>query len=143
MRGARKKRVIVDTNCWISFLIGRKLSSLVTLLADERIELVLCDELLEEIKEVTQRPKFAKYFPAHEVESLLSFLRLKGSLFKPSKGIHLCRDEEDDYLLALAIEAKAHYLVTGDKDLLVIKKIASCRIVDVKTFEEEMNLIQI
>ena len=91
MRGVRKKRVIVDTNCWISFLIGRKLSSLVTLLSDERIELVLCNELLEEIKEVTQRPKFAKYFP--------------------------------------------EYLVTGDKDLLVIREIASCRIVDVKTFE--------
>ena len=59
MRGARKKRVIVDTNCWISFLIGRKLSSLVALLSDARIDLVLCDELLEEIREVTQRPKFS------------------------------------------------------------------------------------
>lgn len=139
MRGARKKRVIVDTNCWISFLIGRKLSSLVSLLSDDRIDLVLCDELLEEIREVTQRPKFARYFPLEEVESLLSFLRLKGILFEPSQDIHICRDEEDDYLLALAVEAKAHYLVTGDKDLLVIKKIASCRIVDVKTFEEEMG----
>ena len=136
MRGARKKRVIVDTNCWISFLIGRKLSSLVSF----RIDLVLCDELLEEIREVTQRPKFARYFPLEEVESLLSFLRLKGILFEPSQDIHICRDEEDDYLLALAVEAKAHYLVTGDKDLLVIKKITSCRIVDVKTFEEEMKI---
>ena len=84
MRGARKKRVIVDTNCWISFLIGRKLSSLVALLSDARIDLVLCDELLEEIREVTQRPKFARYFPLEEVESLLSFLRLKGILFEPS-----------------------------------------------------------
>ena len=140
MRGARKKRVIVDTNCWINFLIGRKLSSLVSLLSDDRIDLVLCDELLEEIREVTQRPKFARYFPLEEVESLLSFLRLKGILFEPSQDIHICRDEEDDYLLALAVEAKAHYLVTGDKDLLVIKKITSCRIVDVKTFEEEMKI---
>ena len=140
MRGARKKRVIVDTNCWISFLIGRKLSSLVSLLSDDRIDLVLCDELLEEIREVTQRPRFARYFPLEEVESLLSFLRLKGILFEQSQDIHICRDEEDDYLLALAVEAKAHYLVTGDKDLLVIKKITSCRIVDVKTFEEEMKI---
>lgn len=139
MRSARKKRVIVDTNCWISFLIGRKLSSLVTLLSDDRIELVLCNELLEEIREVTQRPKFAKYFPVYEVESLLSFLRMKGCLFEPSKNIRLCRDEEDDYLLALAVEAKAHYLVTGDKDLLVIKKIVSCLIIDAKMFEEEMK----
>ena len=96
--------------------------------------------MLEEIREVTQRPKFARYFPLEEVESLLSFLCLKGILFEPSQDIHICRDEEDDYLLALAVEAKAHYLVTGDKDLLVIKKITSCRIVDVKTFEEEMKI---
>lgn len=138
MHGARKKRVIVDTNCWISFLIGRRLSSLAALLNNNRIELVLCEELLEELREVTQRPKFAKYFPAHEVDSLLSFLHLKGRLFEPSGNVHICRDEEDNYLLALAMEAKAHYIVTGDKDLLVIKEVASCRIVDAKAFEDEM-----
>ena len=139
MRVIKKKRVIVDTNCWISFLIGRRLASLVSLLSDERIELVLCDELLEEIKEVTQRPKFVKYFPEHEVSSLISFLRLKGTIFKPTTSLALCRDEADDYLLALAKDAKAHYLVTGDKDLLVIREVANCRIVDPKTFEEEMG----
>lgn len=139
MRNVKKKRVIVDTNCWISFLIGKNLSSLVSLLSNNRIELVLCDELLEEIREVTQRPKFAKHFPVLEVESLLSFLRLKGHLFTPSEDLHICRDEEDNYLLALAMEANAHYIVTGDKDLLIIKEIASCKIVDVKTFEKEME----
>ena len=51
-----KQRVIVDTNCWISFLIGRRLSRLVDLLSDERIQLIICDELLAEIREVTSRP---------------------------------------------------------------------------------------
>jgi len=139
MPAARKKRVIVDTNCWISFLIGRKLASLVSLLCDDRIELILCEELLEEIKEVTQRPKFVRYFPFEEVESLVAFLRLKGSLIEPMEEVRLCRDAEDDYLLSLAITAKAHYLISGDKDLLVIKKIGSCKIIDVKTFEDEMR----
>ena len=44
-----KQRVIVDTNCWISFLIGRRLSRLVDLLSDERIQLIICDELLAEM----------------------------------------------------------------------------------------------
>ncbi len=139
MSGGRRKRVIVDTNCWISFLIGRRLSSLVSLLSNERVELILCEELLEEIREVTQRPKLAKYFPVYEVDSLLSFLRLKGTVVKPSVSLHLCRDEADDYLLALAEASKAHYLVTGDKDLLVIQKFATCQIVDPKTFEEVMR----
>ena len=39
MRGVKRKRVIVDTNCWISFLIGRRLASLVSLLSNDSIEL--------------------------------------------------------------------------------------------------------
>lgn len=136
MSVARKKRVIVDTNCWISFLIGRRLGKLVTLLSDERIEVVMCTELLEELQEVTQRPKFARYFLIEEVNSLMEFLQLRCIFFVPSENIKLCRDAEDDYLLNLAYVAKAHYLVTGDKDLLVIKRIGRCKIVDVKTFEE-------
>lgn len=135
----RKLRVIVDTNCWISFLIGRRLSCLVDLLSDERIQLVICEELLDEIREVTSRPKFAKYFPAKEVESLIDFMQIIGETFRPTQQVSLCRDAADDYLLALAIDARAHYLVTGDHDLLVLKKVRTCRIVDVATFEQSVS----
>ena len=130
-----KLRVIVDTNCWISFLIGRRLSKLVDLLSNERIQLIICDELLAEIREVTTRPKFAKYFPTKDVESLIEFLQIIGESFEPTQTVKLCRDEADDYLLALAIEAHAHYLVTGDQDLLVLQEVETCRIVDATTFE--------
>lgn len=130
-----KLRVIVDTNCWISFLIGRRLSCLVDLLSNERIQLILCQELLEEIRDVTSRPKFTRYFPQDEVASLVEFMQIIGEEFSPKSQVQLCRDKADDYLLALAIDAKADYLVTGDQDLLILKQIEECRIVDVKTFE--------
>ena len=134
-----ERRVIVDTNCWISFLIGRQLSGLVDLLSSERVKLVVCNEILDEIRDVTLRPKFAKYFPQKEVVSLLEFMELIGEKFEPKQQIKKCRDAADDYLLALAIESHAHYLLTGDQDLLVLKKIKRCRIVDVATFEMEMK----
>lgn len=130
-----KKRVVIDTNCWISFLIGKRLSSLVSLLSAERIDIVLCEELINEIKEVTSRPKFVRYFPTNEVDSLLSFLRLRGLMIEPTYKVQMCRDAADDYLLSLAKTSKAHYLVTGDNDLLVIGKIGKCKIVDATTFE--------
>jgi len=133
-----KLRVIVDTNCWISFLIGRRLSRLVDLLSDERVQLVVCDELLDEIREVTSRPKFKKYFPKEEVESLIEFVQIISEKFAPTQNVKLCRDEADDYLLALAMEANAHYLVTGDLDLLVLHKVGTCRIVDAVTFEKQL-----
>lgn len=134
-----ERRVIVDTNCWISFLIGKRLSRLVDLLSNERVRLVICDELLEEIREVTTRPKFAKYFPKAEVNSLIEFMELIGERFEPGQQVKLCRDGADDYLLALAIEARAHFLVTGDQDLLVLRDVKNCRIVDATTFEQIMK----
>lgn len=131
-----KERVIIDTNCWISFLIGRRLHRLVDLLSDEHIELIVCDELLDEIRDVTSRTKFTRYFPNKDVESLLEFLQLIGETINPKQSVQLCKDEADDYLLALAIEANADYLVTGDQDLLVLKEIHNCRIVDAAEFEQ-------
>ena len=98
----------------------------------------ICDELLSEIQDVTARPKFIKYFPSKDVDSLLEFLQLIGESVNPKQSVQLCRDEADNYLLALAIEANADYLVTGDQDLLVLKEIHNCRIVDVAEFEQEV-----
>ena len=131
-----KIRVIVDTNCWISFLIGRRLSILVDLLSNAHTVLIICDELLEELRDVTTRPKFAKYFNNAEVDSLIEFMQLIGEHYNTLKEVKVCRDEADDYLLALAIESKAHYLITGDDDLLVLHKIGKCKIVNAKTIEK-------
>lgn len=136
MRRRTKIRVVVDNNCWISFLIGRRLSKLVDLLSNERVILVICSELLAELRDVTSRPKFAKYFNQSDVESLIDFMQIIGETVEPQQSVKLCRDAADDYLLALAAEAKAEYLVTGDDDLLVIKEIGACQIVDVSTFEQ-------
>jgi uncharacterized protein len=46
------------------------------------------------------------------------------------------RDENDNYLLSLAKDIKADYLVTGDKDLLVLEKFNRTRIVTFSQFLE-------
>lgn len=128
-------RVVIDNNCWISFLIGRRLSNLVDLLSNERITLVICNELLDELRDVTSRPKFVKYFKKEDVSSLIEFMQIIGESVEPQRSVNVCRDSSDDYLLALAVEGNAQYLITGDADLLVVKNIGSCQIIDVNTFE--------
>jgi putative PIN family toxin of toxin-antitoxin system len=46
-----------------------------------------------------------------------------------------CRDQEDDPVLACALACKADYLVTGDRDLLEIKKFHKIKIVSPREFE--------
>jgi predicted nucleic acid-binding protein len=35
--------------------------------------------------------------------------------------VDVCRDPKDNFLLALAVDSGADFLLTGDKDLLVLK----------------------
>lgn len=53
-------RVVVDTNLWISLLIGGKLGNLLEVLVDPKLELVSTELLKAEIVNVTQRPKFRR-----------------------------------------------------------------------------------
>lgn len=60
----------------------------------------------------------------HIIDELAYFVDVKSE-------INECRDEKDNFLLALAIDSKADFLVTGDKDLLELKKIKGTRIVTI------------
>ena len=71
MRSDCKTRIIVDTNLWISFLIGKKLAGLLDFLSDEKVELVVSQELLNEVLEVASRPKLKKYFSQEHLLSLI------------------------------------------------------------------------
>ncbi|MFM2063352.1 MAG: hypothetical protein RLZZ507_3022 [Cyanobacteriota bacterium] len=122
-------KIIIDTNLWISFLIGRELAELKNLLVDEKVKVVISEQILEEIKLVTQRPKLQKYFPSHKVDELIQLLRTIGIFINITSQVSLCRDAKDNYLLALAKDSNADFLVTGDQDLLVIGKFECTQIV--------------
>lgn len=135
---ANKIRVIVDTNIWISSLIGRQLVSLRELLSYPTIELIMTEQLLQEVLLVARRPKFAKYFQADDVVQLQEWMEHNMTNVPLGEIPARCRDPKDDYLLELAVQAKAIYLVSGDSDLLEMGTIGDCRIMTVQQFEKEI-----
>tara|TARA_R110002096_G_scaffold236447_6_gene427069 strand:- start:487 stop:717 length:231 start_codon:yes stop_codon:yes gene_type:complete len=70
----KNKKVILDTNLWISFLISKKFSQIDKLIENKRIILLFSNELLEEFIDVVSRPKFEKYFSKKDIEKSLSIL---------------------------------------------------------------------
>lgn len=56
-------KVIFDTNVWISFLIGKKLAVIKDYIINGEIKIVVTEQLIDEIKEVTGRSAVKKYFP--------------------------------------------------------------------------------
>ena len=133
-----KIRVIVDTNIWISSLIGRQLIYLRELLSYPEIELVVTDRLMQEVLLVAQRPKFKKYFREEDIEALHAWMEQNMVNVPLGEIPARCRDPKDDYLLELAIQSKAIYLVSGDSDLLELGTIGDCRIMTVTQFEQEI-----
>lgn len=127
------KKVILDTNLWISFLISENFSQLNEYIENESITFIFSKELIEEFIEVASRPKFKNFFDNQDIEKLLEKFDLFGKLIDINSDLQYCRDIKDNFLLNLAVDGKADFLVTGDNDLLVLKKIKNTKII---TFKE-------
>lgn len=139
MPSQRPSKIIVDTNLWISFLIGKELQNLKDLITTEKVRLITTDQLITEIKIVTARPKLHKYFDQEKIAELISFLDIVSEKVKIKNIEAICRDPKDDFLLALSKESKADYLITGDKLLLEIGRYARTEIVTVSKFKEKIK----
>lgn len=134
----KNKRIILDTNLWISFLISGNLTQLEEWIQNGTITLVFSTELLEKFVEVSRRPKFQDLFSEKNLEGLLYSFDQYTDFVTVSSQI-ICRDKKDNFLLNLAVDGNVHYLVTGDQDLLVLKKIRKTRIV---TYRELVAVLQ-
>jgi hypothetical protein len=77
--------------------------------------------LIEELTDVLARPKFAPLVGEVDRARFLSaVVAVSHSVGDPAKIAALSRDPDDDYLLALAVEHRADWIVTGDRDLLAL-----------------------
>ncbi|HRX00564.1 MAG TPA: putative toxin-antitoxin system toxin component, PIN family [Cyclobacteriaceae bacterium] len=132
----KANRLIVDTNLWVSFLIGKELYYLKDLIVRGKVKLVVSDQLLEELQLVTSRPKLSKYFEKRKVDELLNLIELICDKVKVKKIQVISRDPKDDFLLALAKEGKADFLLTGDKDLLEIGRYHKTEILTITEFKK-------
>lgn len=133
----RKNKLIIDTNLWISWLIGNKKTPLSKLLADKTVEIFSCADQIHELFEVIERSKFRKHFHNEDLAEFKLFFIDAVIIIDVKIKIKVSRDSNDDYLLALAKTANADHLLTGDKDLLVLKKFENTRI---NTLQEYFHL---
>lgn len=133
---ARNKpiRVIVDTNIWISFIISRKLSALDFLLYSGKVRILMGHDLISEIERTVEKPKLQKYFLAKGLEEMLVNFDPYIDFVETKNKVKLCRDPKDDFLLELAKDGKAGYIITGDKDLLDLVKFRKTKIITISDF---------
>ena len=128
-------RVVIDTNIWISFLIGKTLSGLSEAIISGQVIVLFSNDLFGELIEVLNRPKFKKYFSASAIEELIALLYEKVELIEIINHFNDCRDPKDNFLLDLAVSGHANYLVTGDADLLILNPFHGVEIISYQAFQ--------
>ena len=127
-------KIIIDTNLWVSFLISKNYKYLDDLLFSNAVKIIFSIELLEEFLDVVKRPKLRKYFSNNDVEMLIEYIQDYALFIEIKSKVNLCRDKKDDFLLSLAIDSEADYLITGDNDLLEIHHIKKTKIIKINDF---------
>jgi putative PIN family toxin of toxin-antitoxin system len=127
-------KAVLDTNVVIAaFLTDGLCSKLLVRARRNDFELLLSREITQEF-EKNLRKKFK--LTAAEVNQALTVLLEAGETVQEVRPIPpICRNPEDDKILALAKQEEADYLVTGDQDLLIIEQYDQTRIVTPKSFE--------
>lgn len=114
-------RYVFDTNVMISALLfenSKPAQALEYALANGEILLSL--DLLEELNEVLRRERFNRYLTSEEREEFLEALTKRAVLVEITENVQECRDPKDNKVLELALNGEAQYIISGDRDLLVL-----------------------
>jgi putative PIN family toxin of toxin-antitoxin system len=125
-------KVIIDTNVFISsILFGGNPRKITDLWLAQKFTLCLSPQLKAEIL-IKCKQKFA--LPLSTLNIIEKSLDEYSHRYLPQNKVTLCADPQDNFLLELTEEAKADYLITGDKALLHLKTHLSTQILSPAKF---------
>ena len=107
-------KVVYDTNIVVSGLLSRRgiPALLLDLVFNERVSLILSEEIFDEYVEVLGRPKFN--LPGRQRSSVLRRLGSLAEWVEPSQRISVAKDPDDNMILECAVAGRANHLITGN-----------------------------
>jgi uncharacterized protein len=140
-RKPKQYRIVIDPNWYISASIsGHSRRTLRKVFTDSRFLVLLSAELLDEYDVVIARKKFRRYLSLDQVSRFRRLVLRRAELYAVVSSVTVCRDINDNYLLALAQDGRADYLISGDPDLLVLKRFGLTKITTMRIFLTRFRL---
>ncbi len=139
------RRAVADPFVLVSaFLFPNSVPGRVVALAEQGLyALYFSPIILEEFSRSLRNPRLRKSYPYTDesIDLWLNNLHDIGSIIlKPLPEIEpVCRDPDDDHVIAAALAVKADTIVTGDKDLLVLEQHQNIRVLTAKAFLDEIE----
>jgi putative PIN family toxin of toxin-antitoxin system len=129
-------KAVFDKNVLIAAFLTEGICAKLLIRARRRdFDMILCDGILQEFKRVLKKKFTAS---PHEMSEALLILSAAAQdiIGQTDSIVPICRDSDDDLILACARDAVADYVVTGDEDLLVLKNYEGISILNPKEFEK-------
>ena len=118
----------MDTGVLVSAFAFGGIPERVVKKAFAEAELFVSPDLLKEYRDVPLAIKEEGKLTHGQFEALISGLAAfvtRAILVNPQRKLSICRDTEDNMLLECCLEARARFLVSGDKDLLELRDLPS------------------
>ena len=136
--------VILDSNIIISAFIygGTPQEVLDTCVQEQTIQLIHSQDIVNECLQTIQKTRLQQAVKKanKNKKDFIEYFTNLSKCYSPSMNEQYCvRDKDDEHVLALAEQTQASYIVTGDKDLLVLKTIGTTQIVTAKQFLKLFN----
>ena len=103
-------------------------------LLNSSVKICFSYELLSELHESTSKPKLSKHFGDNAIEEMLFALSQYIELVEVTSEVSVCRDPNDNFILALCKDSDADFLLTGDKDLLALNPFGKTKILSIAAF---------
>jgi len=128
-------RVVIDTNVFVSGLMKSDTppSNVVDLFIEDKINLIISEEVFSEYIEVLLRPELK--VKKDNIIRLISILILKAEIIKVKTKLDIIeRDPSDNKFLECALDGKVNYIIIGDKHLLELEEYKNIKIVNPKDF---------
>ena len=128
-------KIVIDTNVLISgVFFGGAPRRVLDAVIDSKVSAFASPEIVEEYQEIVEEMINRKQ--GYMNRNLLDPLLQRVTIILPVKKAAVCRDPDDNKFLDCARDSRALYIVSGDKDLLVLEHYENTDIITAKEFCE-------
>jgi putative PIN family toxin of toxin-antitoxin system len=130
-------KIVLDADVIIAAFAARGLCESIMEVCLSEHEIVLSDDLFDEI---LRNLRLKIKLPTNIVDNICELLREHANISIPEPlASDVCRDPDDIKILGLAVASNADYIVTGDKDLLILKNFQDIPILNPRSFSDILH----